>query len=649
MMKHKDQWIEEIRLSKTRQHILNLLDTNDKNKSFRDLESAYKHPYHGRLKFQKADYTEDIYIGKYQVDGPFFISSVWSPVGKLFIQGQLKNNFVDKIFIKRHIDNQDGIISKIHDDILSEEANLDLHQDLEHVSICDYYLMEKLFMSSSNRMKDIVATLQKEQDDLIRHDLNTALIIQGVAGSGKTAVALHRIAYLAYNYGNKMNKILVVGPNRIYLNYISLLLPDLGVHGAIQTTYIEFVKNMCNKKAINTNQFASRSDDSLLLDLNDYINELETNYFNKLTEFTFKANEKNVTFSVNPDNLKKHPINRRVLIIEQILKDKLIADLGLVRKVYTISRKKRRFESQEISDMGEYNLVYAPLVKKYIKKTPVFDVSIVLNEFISKYDGISTEDSLAIELILTKLIKGLDNYDHIVIDEAQNLSPLAFASLALLQDDNKRSMTILGDICQRLDNELFSWSIFNRIAGSSTKNYVLRYGYRSTDNIVHLCNEVISYVLSANDFKEYSSLKIGRVYENPELLDKNSFDFVNKISELLKKPGVNLLAVICKKISKCNEVYQTLNALNPMLIEGDVLDYKESGIVIMTVEQSQGLEFDAVVIPDAELYNHNYKDAKTFYLAISRAMHRLLIFYDKRIPFFLDRYSKQTNPLSKDM
>ena len=175
---------------------------------------------------------------------------------------------------------------------------------------------------------------------------------------------------------------------------------------------------------------------------------------------------------------------------------------------------------------------------------------------------------------------------------------------------------------------------------------MLRYGYRSSDNIVDLCNEVIRNVLSANDFDDYSTLKIGRNFKNPEIIDINKFSFVEKVSELLGKPGVNILAIICKKSSKCNEVYNILSDLNPILIEGDVLDYKEFGIVIMTVEQSRGLEFDAVIIPDAESYNFSYKDAKMFYLAISRAMHRLLIFYNKRLPHFLDKYYRD---LEKDI
>ena len=113
-------------------------------------------------------------------------------------------------------------------------------------------LQNALNENSDARLKNIVATIQKEQNEIIRANMFKPLIIQGVAGSGKTTVALHRIAYLVYTYEKsfKPEDFLIIGPNKFFLSYISDVLPDLGVDYVMQQTFEEFAKCFIKEKVI---------------------------------------------------------------------------------------------------------------------------------------------------------------------------------------------------------------------------------------------------------------------------------------------------------------------------------------------------------------------------------------------------------------
>lgn len=141
-----------------------------------------------------------------------------------------------------------------------EKGELQEYFDVDLVSN-DGLLQKYLNDNNDARLKSIVSTIQKEQNDVIRKNLSDNIIVQGVAGSGKTTVALHRIAYLVYNYINsiKQNQYLVIGPNPVFLKYIKSVLPELDVDGVEQCTYEMFAKkyidediniNPSNKKVV---------------------------------------------------------------------------------------------------------------------------------------------------------------------------------------------------------------------------------------------------------------------------------------------------------------------------------------------------------------------------------------------------------------
>ena len=114
----------------------------------------------------------------------------------------------------------------------------------------DQFLQSYLGASADNRLKDIVSTIQAEQNRVIRAEMGRPLIVQGVAGSGKTTIALHRIAFLIYNFGQSFQpeNFMIIAPNRLFLNYISEVLPELGVERVKQTTFEDFAREVIGEK-----------------------------------------------------------------------------------------------------------------------------------------------------------------------------------------------------------------------------------------------------------------------------------------------------------------------------------------------------------------------------------------------------------------
>ncbi|MBQ9854834.1 MAG: UvrD-helicase domain-containing protein, partial [Clostridia bacterium] len=202
----------------------------------RTLALSAKKPYFTRIDFREdGKEKETPYIGKYGLTDTDSLKSVvvdWrAPLANLYYSGQLgRVNYTapdgkveGELTLKRQFDIEDGKLVSIFDtDIVSQDA----------------YLQSALNAMSGDRLKEIVTTIQAEQNYVIRHPLKRSLIVAGAAGSGKTTIALHRIAYLLYAFQNQLNpkNMLIIAPNPLFLNYIAGVLPDLGVEEVRQTT-----------------------------------------------------------------------------------------------------------------------------------------------------------------------------------------------------------------------------------------------------------------------------------------------------------------------------------------------------------------------------------------------------------------------------
>ena len=207
----------------------------------KNLNNAVSVPYFARVDFKedKQNNIQKIYIGKtgiFNNDYEVVVTDWRAPISSIYYDGQLG---------KVEYECPDGIIEgdlskkrvyTIENSILKDYQDIDITTN-------DEFLQECLNENSEARLKNIISTIQSEQNKIIRAKMSNPLIVQGVAGSGKTTVALHRIAYLVYTYEKEFNpdEFLIIAPNKFFLDYISNVLPDLGVDYVRQQTFEEFM------------------------------------------------------------------------------------------------------------------------------------------------------------------------------------------------------------------------------------------------------------------------------------------------------------------------------------------------------------------------------------------------------------------------
>ena len=214
-----------------------------------NLAKAIDEPYFGRLDFEETGTGSPLplYIGKSGVEdertGQLLVIDWRAPVASLFYSftGGLDpasyespDGLIDGlVYLKRNLVVRKQILQRVVDTYDRNEDSL---------SVGDEFLLYRLGENKDNKLRDIVSTIQAEQDRIIRAAKNTALIIQGVAGSGKTTVALHRLAFLLYQYREQVRaeRMIIFAPNSMFLDYISGVLPELGVGNIQQSTFTDW-------------------------------------------------------------------------------------------------------------------------------------------------------------------------------------------------------------------------------------------------------------------------------------------------------------------------------------------------------------------------------------------------------------------------
>jgi len=219
------------------------------DRKLKDTESALIKPYFARVDFQADDEpkNERFYIGKMTLmddaDQKLLITDWRAPVSTLYYEGRIGRAAYD--CPDGHIEGEIGLKRQyaIENGELKDITDIDITTN-------DEFLQAALGSSKDRRLKDIVTTIQSEQNQVIRGDMFRPMVVQGAAGSGKTTIALHRVAFLLYTYENRISarQFLIMAPNRFFLSYISDVLPDLGVEHVAQTTFEEFAAEFIGQK-----------------------------------------------------------------------------------------------------------------------------------------------------------------------------------------------------------------------------------------------------------------------------------------------------------------------------------------------------------------------------------------------------------------
>lgn len=649
----------------------------------KNLEAARRKPYFTRIDFtEKGAESETYYIGKYGVLRTDSLEPEvvdWrAPVANLYYSGQigpLKYSAPDgdiegELTLKRQFGMEEGELVSIFDtDIVAQ----------------DQYLQDALSQTTGERLKEIITTIQAEQNYVIRYPLERNLVVQGVAGSGKTTIALHRIAYLLYTYSQRLQPgaMLILAPSPLFLNFISQVLPDLGVENVQQTTFLRFVggyldadmppleadadihdmlslpreeldRQTCIMKYKGSLEFMRR--------LERWLDEFEEDFpladdlkFGPVTIYTAEELRKFLLVDEKP-----FPLRRRLEELKKQIKlrtnaaasricdwytqecDKRITALGksglsreertqraeklhasMAERKAEVKKQARDFPKQALKLFGDTDP--GKLYRRFMEdmRDAGGDMAVAAEDALSR-KKFRREDAAAIALIAMRTLeKKRPEIRHIVIDEAQDFNPFEIELLRRLC--RSATFTIVGDLMQGIAGYrgLSDWSEITRdVFGGDCRMHELVTSYRNTVEIMDFATRVMEKM----PIKGLSAAKPVLRHGDAPIFGRAS---IAEAAELAKKwhaEGMSTVAVMARSRKKLDKMASEYGW--PVLDqEGE--EYP-TGIMLAPADTVKGLEFDAVIVIDADAvcYPAHPLDARLLYVCLTRALHRMAVMYD---------------------
>lgn len=603
-------------------------------------QKARKKPYFGRIDFKDRNQPqeESYYIGRVGIskNGLEPIVIDWrAPVASVYYENALGPcSYTVKNEGSYNIDLRRKRTYEIAEDKLKDFFDSD-------IVATDDLLNKYLAKSKKAVLGEIIATIQKEQNTIIRKSPRTNLIVQGVAGSGKTTVAMHRISYILYNYKEEFRPedFYIIGSNRILLNYITSVLPELDVYGVSQMTMEQlFVRLLYEDWDSRIHRIGSIDNrDVCLKGSYEWFHDLEqfcSEYENKIIPKTEVRMEKNGVLLIDEaaihnylDNNPKMSMQSKINRLNEILLSKLENEWEGKYVSYTPEEKKelqriyRRYFGKNVWNGSIFEL-YQDFLKVQEQNGKV--VSFTENIF-DLYD-------LAALAYLYKRIKetdGIREASHIIIDEAQDFGMMAYGALAYCL--RGCTYTIMGDVSQNIHfgYGLNDWKELQDLilTGNFDSFGLLKKSYRNTVEISKFATEILRH----GSFSIYPVDPIdrhGNAVRVTECRDERGM-----IQETIKtiqnwqKEGRETIAVICWDETQAARVSERLSEKLSLLDYNLETTEFGTGVMVLPVEYTKGLEFDAVLIYDPSAENYKLEDSyvKLLYVAATRALHELTV------------------------
>ncbi len=487
--------------------------------------------------------------------------------------------------------------------------------------INDEILIEALSKNSSNYMHNIVSTIQQEQDNIVRQSLNSNIIINGVAGSGKTSVAMHRIAYLLYKYNDKLtsSNIHIISPNKLFSNYISKLLPELGEKNvAIKSFYDVLIENAPSVKVIDSKM-------KLITDiLNGNANRwklAKLKYSQKYLEILLKYIAQFNDISI----LKNLKINNKIFSLKVVLPfyKKHKNSYSIFETVRNTIDELVTRHFPNLNEISQEALI-EETAKTYCGK---LDAVKITNNFLCKLsknetatNQVNIEDLPTFTLVemLTNGYTHLNHIKHVLIDEMQDYDAVTLKIINLLYSN--ATFTVVGDFNQNLLFDTNNLDSLNKIFENSLR-VNLDKSYRSTNNIMELANKIL------NKNEPRQTLREGK---NPTFVRcETKQTLVNEINKLVNTINKNdTTAIICKNEREATYIYKSIN--KGLLVTSEHTQINNDNLIITTTYFCKGLEFDNVIIPNASVLNYkNNLEKQNLYVTVTRALHNVYGFYLK--------------------
>lgn len=490
---------------------------------------------------------------------------------------------------------------------------------------CDDMLRESLNKSTSAYMKNIVSTLQSEQDEIIRNPISNSVVVNGIAGSGKTSVGMHRIAYLLYSDRENLTSknVLIISPNKLFTEYISHLLPELGEENVTTENIITIFNNLMNdvgmvkQKNLMVEDITAGNLKRLDECEKKYSHEFLTKLDNFLSNFNSKEKiDKNLKASgleIEKEILKKYYFNENQSDIAnsiEITTERLIS-LYFYQKSNSAQNKIRtQIKNFFLKEVFKKNIV--EIYKEFLNENG-FDDNIITNGFVN------FEDMPALCYIKLKLLGLQQNYfiKQVFVDEMQDYDAITIFLIKYLFP--KATFTMVGDYEQNL---LFKANNKKAIDENFTdaKFYDLKTNYRSTSNISKFACNIVDKIYDSEFIREG---------EKPKIVETKTFnENVEKIKQTLEtlKEKHQRIAVICKTQKEVDLYKNYLPECFTLSENKNDIEIQKP--ILTSVFYSKGLEFDAVILPNVSEENYNSEiDKNILYVASTRALHKLYVFY----------------------
>lgn len=605
-------------------------------------KAAYDKPYFGRVDYTETEngQRESLYIGKNGVarDRTETLIVDWrAPVAALYYENELGAGSYQvpgaaeikvRLELKRTFDVNEGrLLGYFDNDAVAT----------------DELLIKYLSQNKEAVLGDIISTIQKEQNEIIRESPFLNVIVQGVAGSGKTTVAMHRISYILYNYEKRFrpSEFLIIGSNDMLLHYITSGLPELDVHDVGQKRMDVFFMELLGKewkksfKIVETDSgeaYKSRMD--FVLKLDEFLTEQKNRL---IPQEDIVDPRQGILFQGEniADTLRENP-SFSVFQLQKLLNERLKK-----RIAFLVSDDEEAHRRKEL--IKQYQ-GYFKLEKRDSSLLDLYD------EFLRRFQrqrnlpvtGLNSRTSFhiydlaALVLIHNRILaKELtDDYSQIIIDEAQDFGAMVY--YILRQVLTGCHFTVMGDVSQNInyDTGMNTWDDMRQLvfAGDRMCFHILAKSYRNTIEI----SEYAGKILDAASFGAYKITPVIRHGRKVAFhhtggglqgLKETSRELIRGIVER----GYDTAAVICRDEEEARAVAELLD-----LAREENSSFTK-GVMALPIRLVKGLEFDAVILwnPCEASYGNSGADAKLLYVAVTRALHELHIVYDGRLPEIL--------------
>ena len=636
-----------------------IIDYEEEEHKILLLEKMIKSPYFARIdfKFDDEDEFEKIYIGRsslrknsYQ---EMYVYDWRSPIASIFYRFMTGEAFYDapcgrvtgELNLKRQYEIKNGKLEYFFD---------------SDVQIVDEFLRQLLSQNTTAKMKAIVETIQHEQDVVIRDMENDLLMVQGVAGSGKTSIALHRAAYLMYQgLQTKLsaNNIMIISPNSIFEQYISNVLPELGEDNVISSVFEDILSELLNGRKIQ-----SRNDFLENLIVNSKYKEISRNSIEFKTSSFFREILDQFLIDIPRQWIEFEDVyyEGKCVVSGQILKDKILGrpetPLGIkleqledyiLEQIFGTGKGRGHKEEKNLIKQEIQKFIKIDIVELYkiLFSNEAYFYSLLQNsnpsqniKNIWKYtkenleaDSLYYDDAIAIAYLYLK-IYGTNKYKNIkqvVIDEAQDYYPLQYEIFNLLFSNAK--FTILGDMKQTLakKEDISFYEQIQKILNKKKSSLImLDKSFRCTNEILNFSLKFIEKSSQIKSFNRNGDSPKVYIADNSEIF----IDEIVKEIKLCQEKGFQSICLICKTEKNSTYLFNKIkHKLDIQLIKnGSVSDLQ--GVFILPVYMSKGLEFDTVLICDADSQNYHDEDDKNLlYVACTRALHKLSLFCENEV------------------